>query len=392
MRIRDELLNAKGNNFTALRLVLASAVIYSHCWGLVRGGFDVDDLSRVLGGSVASYAVDAFFVLSGFLVYPSLTRFGPALFAGARLTRLWPGLLLSVALTILGGLAFTTLPATRYLAGAVHYLSNLTFWKAAYTLPGVTCGGVPCDVNGSLWTLPFEVRCYLILGLLGVLGLASKPKVMRAIVAATLAGSFLWDVPAINAIAQSALPRSLFDNLFSLHRLWPLFSLGVLAYIERRRLILSWPMLLGLLVLNLAAVHFGSWFVLQARAAFVAYAVFCCGMLTAKRRAISRGWPDYSYGIYIFAGPVMIALYLLGVRADPYWLSLATFALTLPVAAFSWHVVEKPALDAFRSWRKNGRPAALALPPGRSPAKCEVTVENPLAGVRIESQGRKSEI
>ncbi|MEO8811390.1 MAG: hypothetical protein ABI376_00560, partial [Caulobacteraceae bacterium] len=73
MKIHDNLLHAQSNNFTVVRLVLASAVIYTHSYVAVSGsGIDRDNLGFLLGAPISTYAVDGFFFLSGFLVYPSL--------------------------------------------------------------------------------------------------------------------------------------------------------------------------------------------------------------------------------------------------------------------------------------------------------------------------------
>jgi peptidoglycan/LPS O-acetylase OafA/YrhL len=43
-------------------------------------------------------------------------------------------------------------------------------------------------------------------------------------------------------------------------------------------------------------------------------------------------------------------------------LALLNLAATVPLAAFSWHVVEKPALDAFRGARNRAVPQTLLQP------------------------------
>ena len=150
MKFDDSLLKAEANNFTLVRLILASSVIYTHCYWLATGLEDKDDLSGILGAPISSYAVDGFFFLSGFLVYPSLLRLASSSrFLLARLTRLWPGLATSVLVTVLAGLALASTPGLSYLSGdtARFIGGNLTFLKGYYTLTGITCGAEPCNVN-----------------------------------------------------------------------------------------------------------------------------------------------------------------------------------------------------------------------------------------------------
>jgi peptidoglycan/LPS O-acetylase OafA/YrhL len=61
--------------------------------------------------------------------------------------------------------------------------------------------------------------------------------------------------------------------------------------------------------------------------------------LTAYRRV-----GDYSYGTYVIAFPIQQLLVWRLAIADPLLLFAATMAVTLPLAALSWHFVEKPAL------------------------------------------------
>lgn len=52
---------------------------------------------------------------------------------------------------------------------------------------------------------------------------------------------------------------------------------------------------------------------------------------------------DLSYGVYIYAFPVAQVLVMFGLR-DPLPLMLAAAAITLPIAAASWFLVERPAI------------------------------------------------
>ncbi|MBK5264754.1 MAG: acyltransferase family protein, partial [Alphaproteobacteria bacterium] len=165
MKFDDGLLRPDANNLTLLRLVLASSVIYTHCYWMLTGRAGEDDLSFLLGAPVSVYAVDSFFFLSGFLVNASLQRSaGVGNFLLARLTRLWPALALSVGLTVLAGYIFTV-DRSGYFGGATlkFMTHNLSLVAPAYHLTGVLCDGQPCTMNGSLWTLPWEARCYLLL-------------------------------------------------------------------------------------------------------------------------------------------------------------------------------------------------------------------------------------
>ncbi|HEX5378284.1 MAG TPA: acyltransferase [Phenylobacterium sp.] len=360
--MRDENLKADANNFTIVRLILASLVIYTHSYWLVTGVSNKDDLSDFLGAGVSAFAVDGFFFLSGFLVYPSLLRLQSAgRFLLARAARLWPGLAVSLLVMVAGGATVTTASGLAYLQGdtARFILNNVTFLQGFFTLTGVNCGADPCVINGSLWTLPWEARCYLVLAFLGLVGLA-RPGLMKWIVLpATLAGAVLWDIPAVPRLTESLLGSGAVYYLTTADRLWPLFALGAAAYLFRERLPLSWLILAVLFLLMLGANALGVG--LHFRALFVGYLVLCMGLLTARKGAISGGWHDYSYGMYIYAFPVMMAVHAVLPTPSHWVLGAATFAATLPFAMLSWHFVEKPVLDAVK--RRRARRAAVSAQP-----------------------------
>jgi peptidoglycan/LPS O-acetylase OafA/YrhL len=359
MRISDDRLDAEANNFTAVRLLLATSVIYTHCYFTTFGVRNADDLSEFLGAPISAYAVDGFFFLSGFLVYPSLLRLrGSVQFLTARFVRLWPGLALCVLLTVLGGAFFTSAPPGAYLGGetARFILSNLTFTVASYRLTGVECGGEACVLNGSLWTLPWEVRCYALLALLGVLGLA-RPTIMKWLVLPlSLVGVLVWDIPQVQDLARSLVGDGAVYLIETFDRLWAAFAMGIAAYLFRERIPLSWWGLGGLFLLNLAAHALGVG--LHMRPVLIGYAALCLGLLTAERKVFAAKWPDYSYGMYIYGYPVMVLIYTFWPTPSHLALTVVTMAATVPLAALSWHLVERPALDAHRRHRRASRLAA----------------------------------
>ncbi len=353
MRFDDKLLRPDANNFTLVRLILASSVIYTHCYWLATGLLEVDDLSGIMGAPVSSYGVDGFFFLSGFLVYPSLQRLGsPWRFLMARLARLWPGLAASILLTVLAGMLLTTAPGLAYFRGDTlrFIFGNLLFLKGYYGLTGINCGAEFCNINGSLWTLPWEARCYLTLALLGLLGLARPGFMKKVVLPVTLVGALVWDIAPLHRLIEQSVPNSLVWGVDILDRLWTAFAMGVAAYIFRQRLILSWWILAGLLVLDILSQKVGLG--LHMRVVFVGYAIMCLAFLTARKKSLSGAWPDYSYGMYIYAFPVMMALGYVWRTQAYLLLGAADFFCTLPFAALSWHFVEKPALDAFRRARR----------------------------------------
>lgn len=353
MIIDDTLLKAERNNLTVLRLVLASAVILTHCYWRVYNIGGIDGFSRFIGVPLSVYAVDGFFFLSGFLVYQSLERRRHVgNFMLARLARMFPALFVSVMGTVLVGAFITSAPFAEYFRGktAAFILGNLSFTKAGFTLTGVMCGDVPCNVNGSLWTLPWEMYCYLLLAALGLTGLSDRKWMIRLVLPATLVFAALWTLSPLPGLVEQVAGKGAVYLLGTVDRLWTLFALGIAAAIFRAHIRLSWILLAVLFVANIAAHKLGVNFHLQTLC--VGYAILCFGFLSARNGAISGTWPDYSYGMYIYAFPVMMAVAALVPTQNHWLLAAMNFALTLPVAALSWHFVEHPVLEMLRRHRK----------------------------------------
>ena len=114
-----------------------------------------------------------FFSLSGFLVTASLQRCKSLIsFLGLRVLRIGPALAVETTLSaIIIGSIFTELPLAQYVADPkLHaYFLNIV-GDIQYELPGVFLHNpMPDVVNAQLWTVPYELWCYVVLALLAVL-------------------------------------------------------------------------------------------------------------------------------------------------------------------------------------------------------------------------------
>jgi peptidoglycan/LPS O-acetylase OafA/YrhL len=356
--IDDGQLAANGNNFTGARLALASGVIWTHCYWLATGRGGTDEIGQVIGLPISHLAVNGFFFVSGFLICQSLFRqVGAFSFVVMRVARIWPAL---IACTVMTVAAFAAL-SDRPLAYGGEPLSlrfmmmNFFMVQAAFELPALAAGGEPLIANGSLWTIPWELRCYVVM----VLGFAvvghSRAKVVKPILVASVLAAIGWALLQQWWTGFPSTARGLLYNIDIWSRLWGCFAAGALVWMERRRAMPRWW--LGPVLTLVAIAEFqllgSSTIATPAVFALVLSAVFGGG----SDRAFTAQWPDFSYGIYVFAFPVMILLQQLipGWAADHRWMAAANLAAVLPLAALSWYIVEKPALDRARTWLKTRR-------------------------------------
>ncbi|MCE9537429.1 MAG: acyltransferase, partial [Nitrospirae bacterium] len=157
------------NNFNLLRIVAAFAVLVTHSFALAIGTGAAEPFRDSLGMTMGTMAVDVFFVTSGFLVTGSLlARQNARQFLWARFLRVFPALLVMLLLTVFGlGPLLTSWPLAAYLtdSGTYGYLLKCATLVSGvwYNLPGVFDDNpFKHAVNGSLWSLPYEIRMYAI--------------------------------------------------------------------------------------------------------------------------------------------------------------------------------------------------------------------------------------
>jgi peptidoglycan/LPS O-acetylase OafA/YrhL len=338
MKLGD-LTEGRDNNFQLIRFVAASAVIAFHCYALTDHWTD-EPLWRLAPElNLSVLGVGAFFVASGFLVTRSWQERGRlAAFVAARALRIYPALVCATLLTMALAAGSSTLSWPAFVADPQtqdYAWRTALAWDFVKGLPGAFAANPYRDaVNGSLWTLPVELRLYAGIAVAGVTGLLAR----RTAWAAVAAASF-----ALILAKPELFP--LVPNDKGTRGLALLFVLGSLAYVWRDRIPVT---ILGLLG-AVALVAIDPWGAGRGvlLPPLLAYAVLVVAYHPRLRwRAFNR-LGDYSYGLYIFSFPIQqILISRLGAPmvSSPLGLFAVAFPLTLALAAVSWHVVEQPAL------------------------------------------------
>ncbi len=357
------------NSLSVLRLALAAIVALVHAqaigWGVqpTLGRTDIGEL-----------AVDAFFVISGFLVTRSALRLpGPGRFLWHRFLRIMPGFWACLLVT-----AFVAAPLLALAEGR----SPLVVLTAPQSGPGYVLnnaallirqwdvaelGGTARSMNGSLWTLFYEVLCYLVAGALVTLGLTrstrgtARRRGTSRSPSALRGGRALLDVAcrrapllitlgvwALLALDQSGrqigpdyLPRFLF-----------MFLLGALALEYAERIRISPALLTAAAVLLTGSLWMEQYRVLGG----VAFAYLLMWAVVALPAGLQLR-TDLSYGVYVYHWPVGLLLaQVMALPVSPLLgaavLGPAVLAITALVAFASWHLVEQPALRHKNAWAR----------------------------------------
>ncbi|MEZ5852798.1 MAG: acyltransferase [Hyphomicrobiaceae bacterium] len=342
--LRD-VLDASRNNFGAIRLAMALAVLVSHSYWLTTGQVALEPLHNLTGYTLGEHAVQVFFFLSGVVVTQSLMKSGSLLdFTLARALRIFPALVVCVLLTafVLGPAISTLAPAAYFSDTGVfaYVVRTLTLSTGSAPLPGVFAETpVPNLVNLSLWTLKYEVACYILLGVFGMVYLRFER--LRSPLTVGLA------VAVVAAFAGWTQPNEPFGFSDSLRYFVVFFGAGTLAYLMRDWLLLTWralPPLFALFVLSI-----GTDFVQLASALFLGYATLVVAAIPVGRLRSFTNVQDFSYGVYILHCPIQQALVDRVDGMGSLELAIVSTLIVVPLSIASWNLIEYPAIRARRS-------------------------------------------
>ena len=330
------------NNFNLIRLIAALSVIFSHSVAALGLPPEREVFFGRVGFSLAEMAVDVFFVTSGFLVTGSLIGRGSLnAFLWARALRIYPALWVMLVVTVFGlAPALTSLPLADYFAAPrtrEYFIKCATLiWGLRYSLPGVfETLPLKGEFNGSLWTLPIEVRLYLNLAAAWfVLALLPAFRV-RALKLALLFAAAAWFV-FILRIKFTGGANGPDIRVF-------MFLYGSALYLWRDRIPIGWAGLVALPAALLAAS-------VDKTVFFVVYSL-CLAPLVMHLAYLPGGairrfneWGDLSYGVYIWAFPIQQTLALAFPGLSLWGMVVLSSALSLAVAHLSWRLIEKRAL------------------------------------------------
>lgn len=358
-RSLGDAIDSHDNGFNLVRLVCALLVVLFHAWGMNTASPGTPDpISPLLAPHVdlGGLAVGVFFLISGIFVTQSWVR-DPHLgrFAVRRVARIVPGLFVCLALTtVLAVLCFSIQgwhglferPTWRYVFGNT-FLHGLRYIipPRELNIPGVLDGQ---PLNGSLWTLYWEARMYVMVALLGAAAALPLRTWLRGAALFLLLAANLWPDVAAGYVWEV--------------RMWSLFLCGMLLYT------LAPSVRIGAVQVVCVCVFVAlnttrwidlnhtplTWFGIGLGACTLALAAGCGRFGSAPLRHLQRH--DYSYGLYIYHWPVLLMLRAALPPQGPLAMTLATMLATGALAVFSWHCIEAPAQRAARRWLKRRAP------------------------------------
>lgn len=327
----------RSSGFDYIRVVLALGVICWHAKVTSYGDVDseVPSIAELVLLPLAMFILPMFFSLSGFLVAGSLERSRTFLtYFGLRLLRILPALTVEVLVCalVLGPL-LTTLPLRAYFGDPQFHAYLLTmFADIHYRLPGVFASNPFPLVNGQLWTVPYELACYIALMILAAAGIFQQRWWLFLSLVAFYAAQGANTILRANDQMKGAGGTTLVMS----------FVAGLVIYRYRDKIPWSGRLFLLACVASLALVAVPNG--VRFSALPIAYVTIYLGLQNPRRNRIALSG-DYSYGLYLYGFPTQQAIMAISPGSRQwYWNLLLAIPCAFLVAAASWWLVERPAL------------------------------------------------
>ncbi|CCH18875.1 acyltransferase family protein [Micromonospora lupini] len=364
-----DLLSGRSNGIGLIRLCLAVGVVLSHSKPL---GFGANDLGYHLTGrqtNVGTMAVYGFFVLSGLLITRSARRTGIIRYAWHRALRIFPGLWVCLLIT---ALVVAPLVALREHGSTAGFFDNpwdrggpLAYLQANWWT-GVRQYGIhdllkpttpwgeksgSSVFNGALWSLKYEMFCYVVVGVLAVTAVLRNARRFVLFLTVALYLSILQDWVSSGQFSGPASTASWsFDSplvgVMSFHYivyLGFLFAFGATLDLYRERVPINDALGIGSAVALGLSLLFGGFFAIGLPA-FAYLLVWLSVRMPRELHWVGRK-NDYSYGIYIYGFVFQQVMASLGWSRWGYVpFAAMSVAVAFAAAFVSWKLVERPAL------------------------------------------------
>lgn len=322
------------NNFDFIRLFAAFMVLYSHQFALSG----LKEPAPLPGISYGTLALFIFFSISGYLTSQSWENDPNFMkFLARRIIRIWPGLAVSCLLVaLLAGPYLSTNTLWDYFSSIelYNYFSILRL-KLSDRLPGVFINTpFPHAVNGSLWSIPLEVKWYFILAILGVIGILKRKSLTFLVIF-----SYIIYLIFIYKINQKWHDPGHYIHEFGIFFCYGIFLQKTKSTWQNHRKKTYTITLITFIILNIINQPYIS--------ALICTPIFTIliGSASTKPLNYTGKFGDFSFGVYIYAFPIQQGIIWSTANRLPFYYALSlSCIITLFFAILSWHYVEKPAL------------------------------------------------
>ncbi|HAW8108574.1 acyltransferase [Escherichia coli] len=320
----------RNNCFDIIRLFAAIIVIISHQYSL-SGLTEPTFLGMTTLGGLG---VIIFFAISGFLITKSCInseRFD--LFLLKRVRRIFPALIpCSIFMYLVLGVYLEWDSLDEYISFSIlKNILNVITLQGAPAHSGIFNGFIhPYSLNDSLWTLPLEFTCYLILGCIVFLSKNTLRVILITFIALLFISIYFLfnktDIIFYGIVLQAFPVRALSFFTGAIMAL-------TLNYWYNKRCI-SYLLIISTIVL-MAVAYKNEINVIG----YINVAIITIAIGHIFKDNLIAGRFDYSYGVYIYSFPIqqiIINKLTLGFFEGTF----ISIVVSLIFGCFSWHIVE----------------------------------------------------
>ncbi|BDM62763.1 acyltransferase [Shewanella sp. NFH-SH190041] len=339
----NELSRDKNNNFNLIRFTLALMVLFSHSFILIDSKFSALQNFNNLGKSFGDIAVDIFFIISGFLITKSyVNRRSLSAYLKARALRIYPAVIVMTIFCIILGVLNTSYTLKQFFTDSDIYQfwvnNSILLFGIKHELPGLFYNNpFPNEVNGSLWTLRYELKMYIFIAIAcsSLAYLAQKFNYINSkfvILLFTIGMLCIYIANHNFSFLNSHYPRLLY--MFFCGATYYLFADKI--SINKKTFIIFTVALILSSITNILAF--------EIYCITIPYIIFFLAYIPKGFILNYNKLGDYSYGFYIYAFPIQQTIVHLYPTISIEGMILWSFSLTLVMAILSWHFIEAPFL------------------------------------------------
>lgn len=328
------------NNLDLIRLILAAVVIIGHvpAFKIVAPDY-IDFMHKVFPFTYSgALAVKAFFFISGLLVTNSiLSRGNWKTYIVSRCCRIYPALIFASVLIVLVCFFITTSTNGEYIKSAIRYLRKIITMNFEYHLEGVsfisetTPAGGKCSttVNGSIWTIPSEVKMYVsLLGIYLIVVALGLKKISMFIIFSLLSLSpLLLSTPLMGGGTNEEVT----------FLLSPFFA-GSALVVFKDQVNINWQLIVGCALLYNVVKNeeIRHWICYVA----VPLALVWLSTLPVIRKIKIK--KDISYGVYVWGWFVQVYVQYLFPHLSHFMYVVVCMLVVIPIAILSAIFIEEP--------------------------------------------------
>ncbi|WP_369617476.1 acyltransferase family protein [Flavobacterium sp. CFS9] len=331
------------NNFDFLRFSFALFVVISHSYPLSGSDLSNQWLLKITNNQIelSSLGLNGFFILSGYLIFQSLERSKNIVeYYWKRILRLFPGLFVVLALTILLA-PFVYKSSISYLDNRevwTYIPRNLSLFKLQYNIAEIFKDNpYHFAINGSLWTICYEFSFYVLLSILFII--ISK----RRLVSFLLLFFFLMMFTGYNffgiqlsQISKFGISAYHFINLGTFFVGGSLLASLNIENFKHKNFLLIIVSIFLVITLYFNLYNFCKHILLTS-------IILIIGLNPLKYISSFGKMGDPSYGIYIYGFPIQQTL-MHFFNLNLSGLLTRSVLISIIFGYLSWHLIEKRAL------------------------------------------------